>query len=44
MAEYDSVGVATDSEADELIAYVETLKGEVRAYLKDNHPELLDAR
>ena len=43
-AEYDSVGVATDRDSDELIEFTESLKNEVMEYLKKNHPELLDFR
>lgn len=44
MAEYDSVGVATDRDSDELIDFVESLKDEVIVYLRENHPELLGIR
>jgi hypothetical protein len=42
MAEYDSVGVVSTSDADELIVFTKNLRDEVIAYLKKNHPELLD--
>jgi hypothetical protein len=38
--EYDYVGGATNSDADELIAYVTKLKAEVLGWLKQNHPDL----
>ena len=38
--EYDYVGGATNSDADELIAYVMKLKIEVLGWLKQNHPDL----
>ncbi len=44
MAEYDSVGVVTDRESDELIEFVESLKVEVMEYMKMNHPTLLGLR
>ena len=37
--EYDYVGGATNSDADELIAYVIKLKIEVLSWLKQNHPD-----
>ena len=40
-AEYDSVGVATDRDSDELIEFTENLRDEVKAYLKNNYPKLL---
>ena len=40
-AEYDSVGVATDNDADELIDYVESLRADVLDYLRGNYPELI---
>jgi uncharacterized protein (UPF0332 family) len=40
-AEYDSVGAATENEADELIDYVESLREEVVDYLKTNFPEYI---
>jgi hypothetical protein len=40
--EYDYVGGATNSDADELIAYVTKLKIEVISWLKQNHPDLSD--
>ena len=43
-AEYDSVGVATDRDSDELIEFAESFRDEVVAYLRKNHPELLDIR
>jgi hypothetical protein len=38
--EYDYVGGATNSDADELIAYVMKLEIEVLGWLKQNHPDL----
>ena len=43
-AEYDSVGVATDRDSDELIEFAESFRDEVIAYLRKNHPELLHIR
>ena len=43
-AEYDSVGVATESDSDELIEFAESFRGEVMEYLRKKHPELLDIR
>ena len=43
-AEYDSVGVATDRDSGELIEFAESLRDEVTAYLKKNHPKLLDLK
>ena len=43
-AEYDSVGVATESDSDELIEFAESFRGEVMEYLRKNHPELLGIR
>jgi hypothetical protein len=40
--EYDYVGGATNSDADELIAYVMKLKIEVLSWLKQNHSDLSD--
>lgn len=39
--EYTSVGGVTNSDADELISYVNELKIEVLNWLNKNHPELL---
>lgn len=41
IVEYDYVGGASDSDADELIGFVKKFKDEVIAWLKKNHPELL---
>lgn len=41
MVEYDSVGGATDKEADELIDFVVDLREDVLKWLKKNHSELL---
>jgi hypothetical protein len=41
MAEYDSVGVVSERDTDELIDFVVRLRDEVMAFLKKNHPELL---
>jgi len=40
-AEYDSVGVVTDRDSDELIDFVKSFKEEVLTYLKNKHPALL---
>jgi len=39
--EYDCVGGATNSEANELIGYVKELKEEVMKWINVNHPELV---
>lgn len=41
IVEYDEVGGASESDADELIEFVNNLRDEVIAWLKKNHPELL---
>ncbi len=41
IVEYDDVGGASESDADELIEFVKEFKVEVIAWLKKNHPELL---
>jgi hypothetical protein len=41
IVEYDDVGGASKSDADELIGFVKEFKDEVIACLKKNHPELL---
>ncbi len=40
-AEYDSVGAATDGNADELVTFVESLREDVIDHLRKNYPELL---
>jgi hypothetical protein len=44
MAEYDSVGVATDRDSDELIDFVKSFREEVLEYLRIKHPGLLGIR
>lgn len=39
--EYTNVGEATNSDADELISYVEELRVEVMKWLNKKHPDLL---
>lgn len=39
--EYDYVGGATDSDAEELLEFTAELEKDVRSWLKENHPELL---
>ena len=39
--EYDYVGGASDSDADELIAFADELRAEVLEWLESTHPELL---
>lgn len=39
--EYDCIGGATNSEANELIGYVKELKEEVMKWINVNHPELV---
>ncbi len=41
IVEYDNVGGASESDADELISFVKGFKDEVVAWLRKNHPELL---
>ena len=41
IVEYDEVGGASESDADELIGFVKEFKDEVIAWVKKNHPELL---
>ena len=41
IVEYDEVGGASESDADELIGFVKEFKDEIIAWLKKNHPELL---
>ena len=41
IVEYDEVGGASESDADELIGFVKEFKDEVITWLKKNHPELL---
>ncbi len=38
--EYDSVGGATDADADELIVFAEDLERSVLTWLRDKHPKL----
>ena len=39
--EYDCVGGASESDADELIKFVKEFRGEVIAWLRKKHPELV---
>ncbi|MBL9136739.1 MAG: hypothetical protein JNK85_12755 [Verrucomicrobiales bacterium] len=39
--EYDDAGGATKKDADELIEFTRELREDVRAWLQDNHIELL---
>ncbi len=41
IAEYDDVGGASESDADELVGFVKDFRDEVITWLKKNHPELL---
>jgi hypothetical protein len=41
IVEYDYVGGASKSDADELVGFVKDLRDEVINWLKKNHPELL---
>jgi len=41
VAEYDRVGSITDTEARELIQFVLGFRGDVVAWLKEKHPDLL---
>lgn len=40
-AEYDSVGVVTEHDSDELATFAESLRDEVVEYLKKNHSRLI---
>jgi len=40
IVEYEYVGGASDSDADELIEFVKDLRDKVMNWLKKNHPEL----
>ncbi len=41
IVEYEHIGGASESEADELIAFVDVFRQEVIAWLKNKHPELI---
>jgi hypothetical protein len=41
IVEYDSAGIATEDDAEELVAFVQELREEVLEWLKQNHPDLL---
>ncbi len=41
IVEYDEVGWASESDADELVEFVKDCRDEVITWLKKNHPELL---
>ncbi|MGD0827124.1 MAG: hypothetical protein ABSA09_03445 [Desulfobaccales bacterium] len=41
IVEYDSAGVATEDDVEELVVAVQALRGEVLAWLKKHHPQLL---
>lgn len=41
IVEYDEVGGASESDADELVGFVKGLRDEAMNWLKKNHPELL---
>ena len=41
IVEYDDVGGASASDADELVGFVKNFRDEVITWLKKNHPELL---
>jgi hypothetical protein len=41
IVEYDHVGGASESDADELTGFVKEFKEEVMTWLKKNHPDLL---
>ena len=41
IVEYDEVGGASESDADELVEFVKDFRDEVITWLKKNHPELL---
>lgn len=42
--EYDMTGAATRQDADELLAFVRSFRAEVLAWLRKNHPALLQSR
>jgi hypothetical protein len=41
IGEYERAGRASDQEAEEILALARKLRGEVDAWLRDNHPRLL---
>ena len=41
IVEYEQIGSVTDQDADELIEFVKEFKGEVKDWLKKNHPEFI---
>ena len=41
VVEYDRSGAASETDAEELIAYVQDLRTDVLSWLRANHPELL---
>ena len=43
IADYESVGAVTESDADELIRFVAEFREDVVRWLREHHPELLDA-
>jgi uncharacterized protein (UPF0332 family) len=42
IVEYDQIGTVSDQDADELIEFCRELKKDVLAWLKENHPELIE--
>ena len=42
--EYDMAGAATSQDADELLAFVRALRADMLAWLRKNHPALLQSR
>ncbi len=43
IVEYEYVGGATEDEADELIGFVKSLRGDVLRWLKMKHPHLVSS-
>lgn len=41
IVEYEQIGTVTDQDADELVEFVTGFKGEVKNWLKENHPEFI---
>ena len=41
IAEYDQIGVVSETEAEELLKYTTMLRQQVYDWLKENHPDLL---
>ncbi len=42
--EYDTVGGATEADADELIEFAESLEKDILSWLRANHPNLTPSK